>query len=127
MAKKIVKSDKAPAPIGPYSQAVEVGEFLFCSGQIGLNAETGEVASGGVKEQTEQVMANIEAVLAAADMKFEHVVKTTIFLTNMADFTTVNEVYGRHFSKNPPARSTVAVAGLPKGVKVEIEVIARRH
>ena len=127
MAKKIVKSDKAPAPIGPYSQAVEVGEFLFCSGQIGLNAETGEVASGGVKEQTEQVMSNIEAVLAAADMKFEHVVKTTIFLTNMADFTTVNEVYGRHFSKNPPARSTVAVAGLPKGVKVEIEVIARRH
>ncbi len=127
MTKRIVKSDSAPAPIGPYSQAVEMGDFLFCSGQIGLNAETGEVVSGGVKEQTEQVMLNIGAVLAAADMKFEHVVKTTIFLTNMADFTTVNEVYGRHFSKNPPARSTVAVAGLPKGVKVEIEVIARRH
>lgn len=126
MAKKIIKSNQAPAPIGPYSQAVESGEFLFCSGQIGLSAKTGEVVSDGVKEQAEQVMSNIEAVLAEADMTFDHVVKTTIFLTNMSDFTTVNEVYGRHFTKNPPARSTIAVAGLPKGVKVEVEVIARR-
>ncbi len=126
MAKKIIKSNQAPAPIGPYSQAVASGEFLFCSGQIGLSAKTGEVVSGEVKEQAEQVMSNIEAVLKEADMTFDHVVKTTIFLTNMADFATVNEVYGRHFTKNPPARSTIAVAGLPKGVKVEVEVIARR-
>lgn len=127
MAKRIVKSSEAPAPIGPYSQAVEAGEFLYCSGQIGLNAKTGEVVAGGVKEQTEQVMANIGFVLSAADMKFENVVKTTIYLTNMSDFSVVNEVYGRHFTSQPPARSTVAVAGLPKGVKVEIEVIAQRH
>ena len=107
-------------------QAIEVDGFLFCSGQIALNAKTGEIVGGDVKAQTEQVMFNIEAVLAAADMKFDNVVKTTIFITNMADFAVVNEVYGRHFTKNPPARSTVAVAGLPKGVKVEIEVVARR-
>ncbi len=126
MAKRIVKSPNAPEPIGPYSQAIEVDGFLFCSGQIALNAKTGEIVGGDVKAQTEQVMFNIEAVLAAADMKFDNVVKTTIFITNMGLARHVNEVYGRHFTKNPPARSTVAVAGLPKGVKVEIEVVARR-
>ncbi|GIL17872.1 MAG: reactive intermediate/imine deaminase [Oligoflexia bacterium] len=124
--KKIVLSKNAPAPIGPYSQAIQLGDFLFCSGQIALDPVSNQVVSGGVKEQTEQVMKNIEAVLKAADMNFSNVVKTTIFLTSMNDFGTVNEIYGGYFPQNPPARSTVAVAGLPKGVSVEIEVLAHR-
>src|SRR5262245_13658845 len=124
MAKKIHETKKAPAPIGPYSQAVESGGFLFCSGQIALDPANGQVSSGGVPEQTELVMKNIAAVLEVAGLSFDHVVKTTIFLTDMADFPAVNEVYGRHFKSAPPARSTVAVVGLPKGVKVEVEVIA---
>ena len=126
MAKKIVETKNAPAPIGPYSQAVEAGGFLFCSGQIALDPASGQVSTGGVPEQTELVMKNIQAVLTQAGLGFEAVVKTTIFLTDMADFPAVNEVYGRHFKTQPPARSTVAVAGLPKGVKVEIEVLAHR-
>ncbi len=121
--KKIILSQKAPAPIGPYSQAVEANGFIFCSGQIPLNSE-GQVVTGDIKAQAEQIMKNIEAVLTAAGVKFSNVVKTNIFLTDMKDFATVNEVYGRFFPENPPARSTVAVAGLPKGVQVEIEVTA---
>jgi 2-iminobutanoate/2-iminopropanoate deaminase len=124
--KKIILTANAPAPIGPYSQAVQIGNTLFCSGQIAIDPKTNEVLKGDVKQQTVQVMKNIEAVLAAADMNFSHIIKTTIFLTNMNDFPIVNEVYGQHFSAQPPARSTVAVSGLPKGVNVEIEVLAQK-
>lgn len=126
MFKKIHLSVDAPKPIGPYSQAVEVDGLIFCSGQIALDAKSGEVVTGGVAEQTKKVMANIFAVLKSADLDFSNIVKTTIFLTDMKDFSAVNEIYGSYFSTFPPARSTVAVAGLPKGVNVEIEVIARR-
>lgn len=124
--KKVISTPNAPGAIGPYSQAIQLGDFLFCSGQIALDPATGQVVSGGVKEQTEQVMKNIEAILKAADLKFANVIKTTIFLKDMNDFATVNEIYGKHFPNNPPARSTVAVAGLPRNVSVEIEVLAHR-
>lgn len=126
MFKKIWSTDHAPAAIGPYSQAVEVEGFMYCSGQIPLDPKTGQVVAGGVKEQAEQVMKNIGAVLKAASLDYSHIIKTTIFLTSMNDFATVNEVYGAYFQDAPPARSTVAVAGLPKGVSVEIEVLAKR-
>jgi 2-iminobutanoate/2-iminopropanoate deaminase len=124
--KKIVLSDKAPAPIGPYSQAVEAGGFLFCSGQIALDAGSGEIVGEDVETQTKKVMSNIEAVLSAAQLEFKNVVKTTIFLKEMADFQKVNAIYGEAFPEEPPARSTVAVNTLPKDVLVEIEVIALR-
>jgi 2-iminobutanoate/2-iminopropanoate deaminase len=124
--KKVILTKDAPAPIGPYSQAVAMGEFLFCSGQISINPKTNEVMTGTVEEQTEQIMKNIEAVLKANGMGFQNVIKTTIFLTKMSDFVKVNEIYGRFFREEPPARSTVAVAGLPKNLDVEIEVIAHR-
>ena len=124
--KKVIFTEQAPKAIGPYSQAIEMGSFLFCSGQIPLDPKTGEVFTGEIKTQTEIVMNNIRAVLAAGDMSFSNIVKTTIFITNMADFATVNEVYAKFFSEAPPARSTVAVAALPRGVNVEIEVIAHR-
>lgn len=124
--KKVISTKEAPAAIGPYSQAVDTGHYLFCSGQIALDPQSGNLVGADVKAQAEQVMRNISAVLAAADMNFSHVVKTTIFLTSMNDFAAVNEVYGQHFSANPPARSTVAVAGLPRGALVEIEVLAQR-
>jgi 2-iminobutanoate/2-iminopropanoate deaminase len=126
MFKKIFETKQAPAPIGPYSQAVEAGGFLFCSGQIALDPASGQITPGGVPEQTETVMRNIKAVLASAGLGFENIVKTTIFLVDMADFPAVNEVYGKHFKSEPPARSTVAVQGLPRGVRVEIEVLAKR-
>jgi len=124
--KKVILTNSAPAPIGPYSQAIEVGNLLFCSGQIPLDPATNQVLTGDVKAQAELAMKNIEAVLKAGGLTFKNVVKTTIFLTNMGDFQSVNEVYGRYFPEQPPARSTVAVAGLPKGVNVEIEVIAAK-
>lgn len=124
--KKIISTDNAPKAIGPYSQAVQLDGFLFCSGQIPIDPKTNEVFTGDIKTQTEMVIKNIEGVLKAADMNFGNVVKTTIFLTNMADFAVVNEIYGKAFPSNPPARSTVAVAALPKGVNVEIEVLAHR-
>jgi 2-iminobutanoate/2-iminopropanoate deaminase len=126
MFKKVHVSNQAPAPIGPYSQAVEVDGTVYCSGQIPLDAQTGEVLKGSATEQAKKVMANIEAVLKSADLSFSNIVKTTIFLTDMNDFGAVNEVYGAYFQDKPPARSTVQVAGLPKGVNVEIEVIAKR-
>lgn len=122
--KKVILSQDAPAPIGPYSQAVAAGPFLFCSGQISIDPKTNQVNLGSVAEQAALVMKNVEAVLKAGGCGFEHIVKTTIFLTDMNDFAAVNEVYGKYFPANPPARSTVAVAGLPKGVKVEVEVLA---
>ncbi len=123
--KKVVLSALAPAPIGPYSQAVESQGFLFCSGQIPLTVDGGQI-TGSISEQAEQVMKNIDAVLKAAGLGFNNVVKTTIFLTNMADFAAVNEVYGKYFTEQPPARSTIAVAALPKGCNVEVEVLAAR-
>jgi len=124
MIKEIIKTDKAPAAIGPYSQAVKSGGFIFISGQIPLDPATGNVVEGGIKEQTERVMKNLEAVLEAAGTDIKAVVKTTIFLTNLSDFATVNEIYGAYFNENPPARATVEVSSLPKGVEVEIEAVA---
>jgi 2-iminobutanoate/2-iminopropanoate deaminase len=114
----------APAPIGPYNQAVRSGDFVFCSGQIPLDPVSGEIVPGDVSAQTRQVMKNVEAVLTAADATFASVVKTTIFLIDMNDFAAVNAVYGEYFVETPPARSTVAVAALPRGSRVEIEVTA---
>jgi 2-iminobutanoate/2-iminopropanoate deaminase len=122
--KKIIHTDHAPKAVGPYSQAVRMGDFLFCSGMIPIDPKTQEVFTGDIKKQTEMVVSNIEALLKSTGMGFANVIKTTIFLTNMADFAVVNEVYGQHFVTDTPARSTVQVAGLPKGVNVEIEVIA---
>lgn len=119
-----VRSDAAPAPIGPYSQAVRSGREVFCSGQVALDPETGELAGGGVAAQTRQALENLCAVLAAAGLSFADVVKTTIFLIDMNDFTAVNEVYAEYVGETKPARSTVAVAGLPKGARVEIDAIA---
>lgn len=123
MALQVVTSQQAPAAIGPYSQGMRAGDFVFCSGQIPLDPVSGEIVVGGIEAQTEQVMANIAAMLAAAGAGFDRVVKTTIFLVDMADFAVVNAVYGRYFTVNPPARSTVQVAALPRGAAVEIEVI----
>lgn len=121
---KAILTQNAPAPIGPYSQAVQAGGFLFCSGQIPLDPQTGNLVTGDVSTQARQVMTNIQALLQAGGADFSKVVKTTIFLKNMGDFPKVNEVYGAHFKNQPPARSTVEVARLPKDVLVEIEVVA---
>ena len=126
MGKQIIHTDSAPKAVGPYSQAVQIGDFLFCSGQISIDPATQQVFTGDIKTQTEMVLKNIEAVLKQANLNFSHIVKTTIFLTSMSDFGTVNEIYAQKFNANPPARSTVAVAALPKGVNVEIEVIAHK-
>jgi len=123
MNKSVIATTSAPAAIGPYSQAVRAGDLVFCSGQLGLDPATGEFAPGGVRGQAEQVMRNVEALAKAAGGSLENIVKTTIFLKDMADFPTVNEVYGACFNGDKPARSTVAVAGLPKGGLVEIEAI----
>ncbi len=122
--KKIVSTSEAPAAIGPYSQAVRSGSMLFCAGQIPLDPKTGQIVSDDVGEQTRRVLENIAGLLKAAKLSFAHVVKTTIFLTSMGDFQTVNEIYATYFKEDPPARSTVAVAALPKNAKIEIEVIA---
>lgn len=119
-----VQTVAAPAAIGPYSQAIRAGAFLYCSGQIPLDPVSGELVAGGIAEQTEQVMKNMTGVLTAAGLNFARVVKTTIFLTDLGDFATVNTIYGRHFGAVPPARSTVQVAALPRGAAVEIECIA---
>lgn len=124
MPKKDVATDEAPQPIGPYSQGVVAGGFLFVSGQVPIDPATGELIQGDIALQTEQVMKNLLAILRRARMGPEHVVKTTIYLADMGDFARVNEVYGRHFAKEPPARSTVQVAALPKGARIEIDVIA---
>ncbi len=119
-----IQTDKAPQAIGPYSQAIQQGPFLFCSGQIPLDPSTGELVRGGIKEQATQVMKNISALLDAAGYQWNHVVKTTIFLADMGDFSTVNEVYAQFLQEPYPARSTVAVKTLPRNVLVEIEVMA---
>lgn len=121
---EIIATDKAPAAIGPYSQAVKSGGLLFCSGQIPLCPATGEMVSGDIRQETEQVMKNLGAVLAAAGTGFDRVVKATIYLVDMADFPQVNEIYGSYFSGTKPARATVAVAALPRGAQVEIDAVA---
>lgn len=123
--KKVIITQEAPAPIGPYSQAVQVGQQLFISGQIPLDPSTGELITGSIEEETTQVMKNLSAVLFQAGGDWENVVKVSIFLTDMADFAAVNNIYGSYIpEKSAPARETVAVAGLPKGVRVEISAIA---
>jgi 2-iminobutanoate/2-iminopropanoate deaminase len=122
--KEIIATERAPRAIGPYSQAVRSGNFLFASGQIPIDPATGEFVSGGIAEQTEQVMRNVSAILEAAGAGLPQVVKTTVFLADMDDFTAMNEVYGRYFGENPPARATVQAARLPRDARVEIEAIA---
>jgi 2-iminobutanoate/2-iminopropanoate deaminase len=122
--KKIISTNEAPAAIGPYSQAVRSGRFLFCSGQIPLDPKSGEIVAGDITAQTRRVMDNIAGLLRAESLSFDDIVKTTIFLTKLGDFQTVNQIYGSYFKNNPPARSTVQVAALPRGANVEIEVIA---
>jgi 2-iminobutanoate/2-iminopropanoate deaminase len=124
-ALKFVRSNRAPAAIGPYSQAVVSGGLVFCSGQIPLDPESGEIVPGGAAEQTDRVLTNLSAVLEDAGSSFAHVVKTTVFLSSMSDFAAMNEVYTRHFGDHRPARSTVEVAALPKASLVEIECVAR--
>jgi 2-iminobutanoate/2-iminopropanoate deaminase len=122
--KKPIFTSEAPAAIGPYSQGMRSGRFLFCSGQIPLDPKSGEIVPGDIATQTRRVLDNIAAILRTEGLTFENVVKTTIFLTNLADFQTVNEIYGSYFKEDPPARSTVQVSALPRGANVEIEVIA---
>jgi 2-iminobutanoate/2-iminopropanoate deaminase len=122
--KEIINSTNAPAPIGPYSQAVIANGFLFASGQIAINPENNELNNATLDEETHQVMRNIKALLLEAEYGFEHIVKTTIFLSDMSLFAAVNEIYGSYFESEFPARETVAVKGLPKGVNVEISVTA---
>ncbi|MGB4772121.1 MAG: Rid family detoxifying hydrolase [Chitinophagaceae bacterium] len=124
MSKAIIQTSGAPAPIGPYSQAVKAGNLLFISGQVAINPVSNDIEAKTPAEETEQVMKNLDAILQEAGISFDHVVKTMIFLTDMALFTTVNEIYGKYFSGKFPARETVAVKGLPKGVNVEISMIA---
>jgi 2-iminobutanoate/2-iminopropanoate deaminase len=123
-SRQVISTTNAPKAIGPYSQAIRAGNFVFTAGQIGLDPSTMEMVTGGVEAQTRQVLNNLKHVLEAAGSGLSHVVKTTVFLTDMANFSTMNAIYNEYFSENPPARSTVAVAGLPKGGLVEIEVVS---
>jgi 2-iminobutanoate/2-iminopropanoate deaminase len=122
--KTIISTSEAPAAIGPYSQAVRSGNFLFCSGQIPLDPKTGKIVAGDIAAQTRRVLDNIAAVLKTEGLTFDNVVKTTVFLTNLGDFQTVNEIYDSYFKGEPPARSTVQVSALPKGANIELEAIA---
>lgn len=124
MTKTIIKSDNAPAPIGPYSQAILAGNTLYISGQIPMDAKNGELVGENITEETKKVMDNLGSILKEAGYGFEDVVKCSIFVKNMGDFATVNAVYGTYFTANPPARETVEVSGLPKNVNVEISCIA---
>ena len=124
MTRSVIFSAAAPKPVSAYSQAIQSGSLLFLAGQIPIDPSTGRVVSGTIAEETERIMDNLRAVLEASGASFENVVKTTVYLTNMADFAAFNEVYARHFSKDPPARTTVAVAALPLGVRLEVEAIA---
>ncbi len=122
--KEMIATDRAPRAIGPYSQAVRAGELVFASGQIPIDPTTGEFVAGGIAEQTEQVLRNLRAVFEAAGLTMNQIVKTTVFLADMDDFTAMNEVYGRFFDGEPPARATVQAARLPRDARVEIEAIA---
>jgi 2-iminobutanoate/2-iminopropanoate deaminase len=124
--KKIISTRNAPAAIGPYSQATEAGGFLFISGQLPMNAETGNMDAADIKAQTETALKNLEGILASEGLTLEHVVKTTVFMADLGQFAQMNEVYARFFAKNPPARATIEVKALPKAALVEIEAIAAR-
>jgi 2-iminobutanoate/2-iminopropanoate deaminase len=126
MAHQVVSTDKAPKAIGPYSQAVVAGDLVFISGQVPIDPQTQQMVQGDIRAQTERVMDNLAALLSAAGVGFANVVKASIFLADLNDFATVNEIYGRRFPAAPPARSTVQVAGLPKGARVEVDLIASR-
>ena len=123
---KVIHTPNAPAAVGPYSQAIDCGDLVFCSGQIPLVPATGEVVEGGIEAQTRQIFANIQAVLAEAGLTLANVVKTTVFMTDLGQFGVFNGIYGEYFPENPPARSCVEISKLPKGVSVEIEVIAKQ-
>jgi 2-iminobutanoate/2-iminopropanoate deaminase len=122
--KEIVLTDRAPKPIGPYSQAVKANGFLFASGQVAIDPKTNEFIGGDIRQQTERVLENVKGLLEASGSNLHHVVKTTVFLKDMNDFTAMNEIYGRYFTSAPPARSTVAASRLPKDALLEMEVIA---
>jgi len=127
VGKKIISSDQAPKAIGPYSQGVDGGDLVFLSGQIPLDPATGQfVGSGDIQAQTERVIQNLSGVLQAAGLGLAHIVRTTVYLVDLADFAKMNEVYARHFPSEPPARSTVQVSALPRGARVEIDAIAKR-
>jgi len=123
---KIITAEDAPKAVGPYSQAVEVGGFLFLSGVLPLDPVTGQVDGGDVKLQTVKIMENMSVILKEAGLDFKHLVKTTVYMTNLVDFADMNDVYAKYFTENPPARTTVQVVALPRGVMVEIEAIARK-
>ena len=122
--KLVIKPAKSPQAVGPYNHAVRIGHVLFCAGQIPIDPETGNLVSGDVKVQTERVLQNVKAILDDQKLTFANVVKSTVFMTNLADFAGMNEIYARYFTSDYPARSTVQVAALPKGANVEIEIIA---
>lgn len=124
--KTVIHTDGAPAAVGPYSQAIDLGDLVFCSGQIPLVPQTGKIIEGGIHEQAHQMFANIKAVLAAASLTLTDVVKTTVYMTDLSHFSDFNEIYAEYFTIDPPARSCVEVSNLPKGALVECEVIARR-
>jgi 2-iminobutanoate/2-iminopropanoate deaminase len=124
MPKRVIHTEKAPKAIGPYSQAIRTDFAIFTAGQVGIDPSTGELVAGGVEEQTRQVLKNVQAVLEASGSSLANVVKTTVFLKDMSDFAKMNAIYSEFFQAEPPARSTVAVAGLPKGALVEIETVA---
>jgi 2-iminobutanoate/2-iminopropanoate deaminase len=124
--REIITSDQAPAAVGPYSQAVRVGDLIYTAGQIPLLPETGQIVDGDIEAQTRQVMQNLSHLLDSAGSGLAHIVKTTIFVTNLADFPTINQVYSEFFAADPPARSTVQVAALPLGARIEIEAVAVR-
>ncbi len=126
MKRRTVHTTTAPAAVGPYSQAVWTGDLLFCAGQIPLDPRSGDLVDGDMAEQTERVMENINAVLRSQELGFGNVIKTTVYLVDLAEFAAMNEVYARYFPVDPPARSTVQVAALPKGARVEIEAVAAR-
>jgi 2-iminobutanoate/2-iminopropanoate deaminase len=122
--KQIIKTDRAPQAIGPYSQAIKTNGFVYASGQVAIDPATGQFVAGGIAEQTEQVLRNLTAVLEAAGTSLDQVIKTTVFLADMSEFTAMNEVYAKFFASDPPARATVQAAGLPRDARVEIEVVA---
>jgi 2-iminobutanoate/2-iminopropanoate deaminase len=124
--KKAVATHAAPSAIGPYSQAIAEGDLIFCSGQIGIDPASGKIVEGGIEAETQRVLKNLQEVLIAAGLTMAHVVKTTVFVVDLADFATVNRIYGEHFEAPYPARSTVQVAALPRDARVEIEAIAHR-
>ena len=124
MSKRIIQTELAPAAIGPYSQAIRIGDFLYTSGQIALDPKSGKFLSGEIKEETEQTLRNISAILQADGLELENVIKTTVYLSDLNDFVQMNQIYEKYFSKNKPARACVQVVALPKGAKIEIDAIA---